>query len=79
MCAEILDCVLDGFALLEAVGSWDFIIKIYLFLIEDEDVASSDYVSIRVNQVASSVHQTAILVIELAIGRLQDNLVSIRV
>ena len=68
MSAEILDCVLDSFTLLEAVWSWDLIIKINFFLIEDEDIASSDHVAIRVNQVASSVNQATILVIELSIS-----------
>ena len=76
MCTEILDRVFDSFALLEAVGSRDFIIKINLFLIEDEDVTSSDYVSIWVNQVTSSVNQATILVIELSIGCLEDNMVA---
>ena len=76
MCAEILDRVLDRFAFLEAVGSGDFIIKVNLFLIEDEDIASSDYVAIGVDQVASTVNQTTILIIELSIGCLEDNLVA---
>ena len=76
MSAEILDRVLDRFALLEAVGSRDFIIKVNLFLIEDEDIASSDYVAIGVDQVASTVNQTTILIIELTIGCLEDNLVA---
>ena len=79
MCAEILDRVLDRFALLEAVGSWDFIIKVNLFFIKDEDIASSDYVTIGVNQVTSTVNQAAILIIELSIGCLEDNLVATRV
>ena len=79
MCAEILDRVLDIFALLEAVGSRDFIIKVNLFLIEDEDITPSNYVSIRVNQVTSSVNQATILVIELSIGCLEDNMVATRV
>ena len=79
MCAEVLDSVLDRFALLEAVGSGDFIIKVNLFLIEDEDIASCDYVAIGVDQVASTVNQATILVIELTIGCLEDNLVSTRV
>ena len=79
MCAEILDRVLDRFALLEAVGSRDFIIKVNLFLIEDEDIASSDYVAIGVDQVTSTVNQAAILIIELSIGCLEDNLVATRV
>ena len=79
MSAEILDRVLDRFALLEAVGSRDFIIKVNLFLIEDEDIASSDYVAIGVDQVASTVNQTTILIIELTIGCLEDNLVATRI
>ena len=79
MCAEILDRVLDRFALLEAVGSRDFIIKVNLFFIEDEDIASSDYVTIGVDQVTSTVNQAAILIIELSIGCLEDNLVATRV
>ena len=79
MGTEVLDCVLDILGLLEAVGCGHLIIEINLLLVEDESVASSHHVTLIVDQVAAPVHQTAILVVKLAVCSLQDDKVAIGV
>ena len=79
MGTEVLDCVLDILSLLEAVGGRNLIIEINLLLVEDESVASSHHVTLIVDQVAAPVHQTAILVVKLAVCSLQDDKVAIGV
>lgn len=68
MRAKVFDRVLDVLGLLEAVGCGYLVIEIDLFLVEDEDVASGDDIALRVHQIASSIDQTAIFVVKLAIG-----------
>lgn len=77
---EVLDGVLGvPIVLLEAVGGWDLVIKVDLFLVENETVAAGDYIACRVDQVASTVHKSPIPVVQLAIRCLQNNLLSLSV
>ena len=63
MGTEVFNSVLDVLGLLEAVRRGDLVIEIDLFLIEDEYVASRDNISLKIDQVSSSVYQASILIV----------------
>ena len=77
MGTEILHCIFDISCFLEAVRGRHLIIKVDLFLVEYEHVASCNNITLHVDKITASIDQPAVLVIQFAIGCLQDDKVTL--
>ena len=53
--------------LLETIGCWNFVVKIYFFLVEDEDGATCNNITRLIHEVASSIDSASELVTQSAI------------
>ena len=80
MCVEVSNAELDILLLLaEAERSRNLIVKVDLFLVEDEYVAARDHIACWVYQVATAIDLPSVLVIEFTIGCLENDLVALLV
>ena len=78
MGVEVSDAELDILLLFaEAERRGNLIVKVNLLLVEDEHVAARDYIPCRVDQVATTIYLSTVLVIEFAICSLENDLVAL--